>query len=206
MYICRALAVVGSPSTLRGSTGIWRTWLSWVDHFQAAVGDSVLPACPFEPAYQGGSQATASTMPRKQESRQEGSRTSRSQPAAGFSSSSRPSLPLDSRLNQQEQPATPRARPQATPSSSQSGNGSTHAPKPQAIKHSNEAGTPSQLGQSNGHAHSSPVEPSAPQRSQTSDAAKSKRKQQQSPQSEALPSATFLPKPTLKRTSKQRLI
>lgn len=199
--VCRALAVVGSPSTLKGSAGIWRDWLSWVDHFQAAVDDSVLPACPFEPAQQNASSATASTMSRQSDSRQENSRRTSSERRAGSSS---PSLPLESGLNQHEQPAAPQAQSQATPSSRQNDNQSTHTSQPQAIMSDSEAGMLSEVGQSqNGHMpNSAAVGPSAPQLSERSDGAESKKKQKQLQKSEDLPSATSSPKRTRKRPSK----
>ena len=199
--VCRALAVVGSPSTLKGSAGIWRDWLSWVDHFQAAVDDSVLPACPSEPAQQNGSSATASTMSRQSDSRQESSRISSSQQAAG---SSRSSLPLDSGLNHQEQPAAPQAQSRATPSSRQNGNHAKHASRPQAIMSDSKAGMLGEVGQShNGHTpNSAPVGSSAPE-SETPDDAVAKKEQKQLPKSEGLPSAKSLPKRTRKTTSRR---
>lgn len=204
--VCRALAVVGSPSTLKGSAGIWRDWLSWVDHFQAVVDDSVLPACPFEPAQQNASSATGSAMSRQSDSRQENNRRSSSERRAGSSS---PSLPLQSGLNQHEQPAAPQAQSQATPSSRQNNSQSTHASQPQAIMSDSvvsdsEAGMLSEVGQSrNGHMpNSAAVGPSAPQLSERSDGAVSKKKQKQLQKSEDLPSVTSLPKRTRKRPSK----
>ena len=105
-FNCRALVVVGSPSTLQHDRRTrWCDWLNWVSHYQAHVDDSVLPACPFEPDMQPGTDIGGSLQPVQQHLPQENGGQTSSAPGKGSQAESENDTPVNLQLEGQPLPA-----------------------------------------------------------------------------------------------------
>lgn len=188
--------MVGSPSTLQGSRGIWRDWLGWVSHFKAHVDDTILPACPCEPG-----QGTAATPTANA---QQLAQRNRSAPALhqADSSSGLSRQPTDPKVAQQRQPTTPLSPVEGPLASNQEQNKPQRESQSKDSKSMNAAASPENLRLNNGHPPSLRLaSDAASQQSLASDAVVCN--EEQTTDSKAQASAMPLPKRTRKKTSKQ---
>ena len=193
---CRALVVVGSPSTLQGSRGIWRDWLGWISHFKAHVDDTILPVCPYEPGQGNAATQTAKAQHLVQSTR------SRPTLQQADSSSGLYGQPTDAKLAQQRQPATPQSQVERPLALKQEHTKPKRESQPEDSRSMNAAASLEDAGMSNGHPPSSRLAPdAASQQNLTSDAMVSNWVQMPDPKAQA--SAMPLAKRMRKRSPKQ---